>query len=419
MLAPPNSADSSQFLMDCWYAGIDSVKGQVATDRALQNKAIPKIDRVLAVGKAASSMCMGLLPHVDAHTQFLLVTKYGHVDDVIKEECQFRGGNFEILESAHPVPDCNSLLAGTRALEFVKSAGPNEAMVVLVSGGASSLVEALPTSIDLDDLVFMTEILLNRGYDITQINAIRTRISKVKGGKLLERFSGKSVFVLAISDVPANDVSIIGSGIGCYRHTRSIGGNAGFEVPVEVKEFFSRPGVSTDTQDFLQTFSFSSEIIACNETARNAVSEFAENAGVDIICNEESLHQDVNSAARMIGDCLINGPKGMYIWGGEPTVILPDDPGCGGRNQHLALAVAEVIDGLNNIVIIAAGTDGSDGPTSAAGGVIDGNTFSSFAGARTALMEADSGTWLEKAGALFSSGPTGTNVMDLVIGIKN
>jgi len=418
MITPLNSADSKQFLIDCWYAGVESVKGQVATGHALENTVISKIDRVLAVGKAASSMCLGVLPFVDEQTQFLIVTKYGHVDKAIRESHQFRSGNFEIVESAHPVPDCNSLLAGLRALEFVKSAGQNESMVVLVSGGASSLLEALPSSIDLDDLVSMTSLLLTRGFDITRINAIRSRISKVKGGKLLERFNGKSVFVFAISDVPANDISVIGSGIGSYQSAGNIAERLDFEVPAEVEEIFSRSEVSTDTQGFWKYFSFSSEIIASNETARNAVSEFAENAGAEIMCNEESLHQDVNSAARMIGDSLLKGPKGIYIWGGEPTVVLPDNPGRGGRNQHLALAVAEIINGLKNVAIIAAGTDGTDGPTSAAGGLVDGDTCAKLAGARNALMDADSGNWLEKAGALFSSGPTGTNVMDLVIAAK-
>jgi len=397
MITPLNSADSKQFLIDCWYAGVESVKGQVATGHALENTVISKIDRVLAVGKAASSMCLGVLPFVDEQTQFLIVTKYGHVDKAIRESHQ---------------------LAGLRALEFVKSAGQNESMVVLVSGGASSLLEALPPSIDLDDLVSMTSLLLTRGFDITRINAIRSRISKVKGGKLLERFNGKSVFVFAISDVPANDIRVIGSGIGSYQSAGNIAERLDFEVPAEVEEIFSRSEVSTDTQGFWKYFSFSSEIIASNETARNAVSEFAENAGAEIMCNEESLHQDVNSAARMIGDSLLKGPKGIYIWGGEPTVVLPDNPGRGGRNQHLALAVAEIINGLKNVAIIAAGTDGTDGPTSAAGGLVDGDTCAKLAGARNALMDADSGNWLEKAGALFSSGPTGTNVMDLVIAAK-
>ena len=121
--------------------------------------------------------------------------------------------------------------------------------------------------------------------------------------------------------------------------------------------------------------------------------------------------------ARAIGPELRDAAPGVYIWGGEPTIILPDNPGKGGRNQSLALALSEYLSGSNNISLLVAGTDGTDGPTSAAGGLVDGDTFADPEAARQALQQANAGTYLEQQASLFVTGPTNTNVMDLAIAI--
>ena len=113
----------------------------------------------------------------------------------------------------------------------------------------------------------------------------------------------------------------------------------------------------------------------------------------------------------------MSAQPGVYIWGGEPTVILPDNPGQGGRNQSLALAISEHLLGRNNITLLVAGTDGSDGPTTAAGGLVDGNTFDRAEAAHKALQRADAGPYLAEQHSLFVTGPTNTNVMDLAIAI--
>ena len=124
----------------------------------------------------------------------------------------------------------------------------------------------------------------------------------------------------------------------------------------------------------------------------------------------------MGQVAKMMSDGLMKNRQGIYIWGGEPTISLPDHPGCGGRNQHLALLLARVISGMDNIAVIVAGTDGTDGPTSYAGAIVDGDTWSPDA--EQALENADSGTFLKQREALFHCGPTGTNVMDLAVGLK-
>ncbi len=131
--------------------------------------------------------------------------------------------------------------------------------------------------------------------------------------------------------------------------------------------------------------------------------------------NEESLYGDVFDLALVIGERMRLAKSGVYIWGGEPTVVLPENPGRGGRNQSLALAASEWISGRDNVLLLVAGTDGTDGPTTAAGGLVDGNTW--HEDARQFLQNADAGRYLEQHDSLFVTGPTNTNVMDLVIAI--
>jgi hydroxypyruvate reductase len=158
-----------------------------------------------------------------------------------------------------------------------------------------------------------------------------------------------------------------------------------------------------------------STVIASNQIAREHAVGKATELGLTARQNEETLYGDVFELALAIGNRLRDAEPGVYIWGGEPTVILPQNPGRGGRNQSLALAVSEQLAGKNNISLLVAGTDGTDGPTIAAGGLVDGNTWSDAA--RLALQNADAGSYLEQHDSLFVTGPTNTNVMDLAIAI--
>jgi len=160
-----------------------------------------------------------------------------------------------------------------------------------------------------------------------------------------------------------------------------------------------------------------SSVIASNQIARQQVEQAALEQGLVVKVNEETLYGDVYELAAAIGETLSNAEPGLYVWGGEPTVVLPAEPGTGGRNQSLALALAEHLAGLDHISLLVAGTDGTDGPTAAAGGIIDGSTWSDPEAARSALQHADAGTYLQQHDALFVTGPTNTNVMDLAIAI--
>ncbi|MEO8243430.1 MAG: DUF4147 domain-containing protein, partial [bacterium] len=290
---------------------------------------------------------------------------------------------FGVLESAHPVPDASSLGSGARLFAEVAAMPQGSHLLLLVSGGASALVEAPRPGITLEDIIRLNQDLLASGKDIATMNAERTGFSLIKGGGLLGRFRGARITVLAISDTHGDRIDTIGSGIGLC---------------------LPRAGLHCETR-----------IVGSNTVARTAAQTKAEALGLTVRHNTETLYDDVVEAARIMAQDLDAGP-GLYIWGGEPTVILPPNPGRGGRNQALALGLAEGIRGQSDLSILVAGTDGSDGPTTAAGGLVDGTTWAD--GARLALARADSGSFLDQHAALFTSGPTGTNVMDLALALR-
>jgi len=374
-----HSTDSrKQALNKLWSAAIDAVSGRQAVKNALANDSGFHPDLILAVGKAAAAMCLGALdsfPGCDA----LVVTKYNHADAELRSQKQVM-----LIESAHPLPDQKSLEAGNALFERVNAMAEDSRVLLLVSGGASSLAEALPEDMSLADWQAITDEMLSTGKTIEQINNRRKQTSLIKDGKLVAAFHGAEIRVYAISDVEGDAIGTIGSGIGdCHR-------------------------ASAQAQ---------SSIIASNQIARQHARDAAADLGLEVRQNQETLYHDLFVLAPQISARLRQAQPGVYIWGGEPTVILPQDPGRGGRNQSLALALAKDLAGREDITVLVAGTDGSDGPTEAAGGLVDGNTWSDPVAAQDALDQADAGSYLEQHDSLFVTGPTNTNVMDLVIAI--
>ena len=415
----PSSSDSSptlddrrQFVTDCWYRGVAAVRGEAATVNALAGYDVAGVSHILSIGKAADAMCRGALSVVSAEA--LVIVKEGHLDGANQ-------GGVEVIESAHPIPDQRSLDAGQSALNFVSSIPEDGHLLMLVSGGASALVECLPEGLTLSELQVVTDELLANGYDIEKINEVRKAISLIKGGKLLDQFSGRRVTSLGVSDIPDDNFDVIGSGIGSPPpNPTDRDGVSGFEfnLPERTKDILAKIDAYGDRQVRAPDFEYVSAIIASNSQARQAVADYVHALGLNVRANLMLLNDDVFYVAEQICQMLRNGENGIYLFGGEPTINLPDNPGRGGRNQSLSLAIAEGIQGERDIIVIAAGTDGTDGPTAAAGGIVDGRTALEREGLTRALEAADAGTWLEQAEALFTSGPTDTNVMDLVVAIK-
>ncbi len=363
----------SELALNLWRAGVAAVDGYQATLNAVQT--INRPDQILAVGKAAGAMARAAAERFGT-VPALVVTKDGHGNDLPL--------HVSVMEASHPVPDSRSLAGGQALREAVEGMAGGSHLLLLISGGASSLAEDLVPGKTLEDLEALNRRLLAEGLDIGAMNAERRKLSRIKGGGLLSRFPGARATVLAISDVPGDDLGVIGSGVGSLPDT------AGFEAQTS--------------------------IIASNAHARDAAALAARQAGLDVVANEEAMHDDYLSVAARIGERLRQMPKGAMVFGGEPTVILPDTPGRGGRNQALALALAREIAGQQGLAVVVGGTDGTDGPTDAAGAIVAGNTWTDEAEAY--LSRADSGSFLDKAGALLVTGPTGTNVMDLVVAIR-
>ncbi|MEM7321156.1 MAG: DUF4147 domain-containing protein [Pseudomonadota bacterium] len=359
-----------------WQAGVDAVSGYAAVETALRadDGSIP--DQIVAVGKAAGAMAQAALDRFGM-VPCLVVTKDGHGKGL--------PSHVRLIESSHPVPDARSLIAGQALRETVAGLSSDAHLLLLVSGGASSLAEDPVPGKTLDDLTALNTSLLAAGMDITKMNAQRRSVSRIKGGGLMSEFRGAQAEILAISDVPGDDLMVIGSGIGALPSQYS--------------------------------YKATSRIIASNAHARNAAGAFAETAGLAVLENSEDLHDDLADLAEKVGARLRMMDSGVVVLGGEPTVVLPANPGRGGRNQALALALAKEIAGIGGLTVIVGGTDGTDGPTQAAGAIVSGDTWGP--GADQALAAADSGTYLETANALLVTGPTGTNVMDLLVAIRD
>ncbi len=367
-----------QAILEIWRAAVGAVEGRGAVLNALATDTPFEPELIVAVGKAASGMAKGALEQFP-RAAALVVTKYQHADPDLLDNPRV-----EMIEAAHPIPDRNSLRAGARLLERVAELGAGSRLLLLVSGGASALAEALPDDMSLEDLQAMTDEMIAGGKTIAQINARRKQVSRIKDGKLIEVFNGAEVRSYAISDVEGDGIETIGSGLGdcCCAGAKC-----------------------------------RASIVASNRIARERAARRARELGLEVVVDEESLYGDLFELAPKLAERLRDAAPGVYIWGGEPTVVLPEHPGRGGRNQSLALALSESIADRDDISILVAGTDGTDGPTEAAGGLVDGATWNDSDAARAALQAADAGPFLEQRDALFVTGPTHTNVMDLVIAL--
>ena len=376
-------------LLELLEAGLARIAGRRCVREALLARPPAPPDAPVwaaAVGKAASAMALGAVDALGPSLErLLIVTKSGHLDPQLLS----RAG-IEAIESAHPLPDARSLAAGQRLLDWVSNLPAAVAPLVLVSGGASSLVEVLEPGISLEELEQVSARGLADGVPIGELNARRASLSRVKGGRLAARLAGRPARVLFISDVPEDDPAVIGSGL---------------------------LGPAASGADCIER-----QIVASVDQAMEGVAIAAAQRGLTVDCEHRRFDGDATRLAARFTHELLTGNSQVRVWGGESTVRLPPQPGRGGRNQHLALAAARLLPDYPQLLLLAAGTDGTDGPTDAAGGLVDADTCARVLMAGLdpddCLSRADSGTALAAADALVRTGPTGTNVADLVIGLK-
>ncbi len=360
---------------------------------------------VIAMGKAAVPMARAAEDALGDVITGLCVTKYNHADG-------FKSDRFEIIEAAHPISDENSVRAAERAIELADNAGENDTVLVLLSGGASALVEKSVISPHRQREI--TKKLLNRGANIEETNAVRRRLSLIKGGRLAQHcFPAKTVTV-ALSDVLSNDKSAIGSGVTVRDETTDedvmkIAKKYLYDEPSDIFEILKK-GADKPIND--GGYTFAGDISQLTASAGMA----AEELGYEVeICGDFLTGEAVDAAESVIAKALQkrDGKKRCLIFGGETTVTVRGS----GRNQEMALYAAIRLDGERDILFASVGSDGTDGPTDAAGGFAKADTASIMRAAgvnpEISLQNNDSYNALRSADALIFTGPTGTNVNDL------
>lgn len=395
-------------LLKLMQQGLAVVNGRNCVHAALRTLELPEKVYLVAIGKAADAMAAGAIDALGVRLRAgLVITRHGYQDSPV-----YRDPRLLSLEAGHPVPDEQSLAAGRALCLFLERVPADAHFIFLISGGTSSLVEALPEGVTLAQLQALNRWLLGSGLAIDAVNRVRSAVSSIKGGRLLTRLAGRRADVLLISDVPDDDPAQVGSGLLMPADTRPLP-----ELPVE---FAGLPLRVPEPQQ--KNENVSAAIIASNRQMLDGVAGAAKLAGVSIQMHLALPATDAIACGEKIADIVRAAAPGLHVWGGETVVTLPPAPGRGGRNQALALAAARRMQGQEGCYVLSVGTDGSDGNTDDAGALVDSESIArgidAGLDADACLRDADSGTFLEASGDLVHTGPTGTNVMDLIIAYK-
>ncbi|WP_317166682.1 glycerate kinase type-2 family protein [Chitinophaga fulva] len=380
---------------------------------------------VLGAGKASAAMAQELEKVLEGHMrpEGLIVTKHGHGLPLQQ---------LTLLEAGHPVPDKYSLEASRRFLEIAATAEAHDLVILLLSGGASALLADVPEGSSLEDVQQLFTLLLNSGAGIHEMNIVRKHLSKIKGGWLAQNIYPATLCALVLSDVVGDDLSVIGSGPAVpdpstFADTMAILEKYRLlaQLPPALRRYLDNgmAGVIPDTPKagspfFKQVHHY---FAGTNHIALQAAADKARSLGYHPQVLAADTTGDAHTVAAMLAAAAINwqGPRpGCLLAGGETTVQVTGK-GKGGRNQQLALAAAIALAGHEGITLLSAGTDGTDGPTNAAGAIVDNHTLELAAAlqldAQDFLQQQDAWTFFSKAGGLLITGPTQTNVMDLMI----
>lgn len=400
---------------DCLEIALDSIDKNMpekATLAALEGLNLGERVFCLAIGKAAWRMASAAASFLgDRIAKGLVITKKGHSLGPIQA--------FNIMEGGHPFPDERSLSAGKSAMAFAESLNRGDHLLVLLSGGGSALMELPMQGIGLEDFRILTEKLLASGAPISHVNSIRKRLSSIKAGRLALAASPAKVTTLILSDVLGNDMEAVASGPTLPdRNTKESTMELIDRYRIELTPSMM-DALKKETPKHLEN----SEplIIGDIRTLCKAASEKCAILGYRTVALTTSLDCEAREAGRFMAAIAREqrgkGPTGFVI-GGE-TVVHLKGKGLGGRNQELALSAAIGIDGERNVAMISIGSDGTDGPTEYAGGLVDGKSFSRMVSSgidpHRSLEDNDSNRALIASGDAVKTGPTGTNVNDLIV----
>jgi hydroxypyruvate reductase len=408
-------------------AALEAANPAVGVARELAHEDFARYRRiyVIGAGKAGAAMARAAERALGRRiASGLLNVKYGHTAPLRR---------IELNECGHPVPDRRGVEGARRIAEIAAGAGADDLVLCLISGGASALLPLPADPITLAEKQEVTKLLLACGASIHEINAIRKHISQIKGGQLARLAYPARVLSLLLSDVTGDDLDVIGSGptapdASTFALGRSVLQKYAIldRVPASVRERLARGerGEIPETPKpgdpiFKRVRNI---VTGSNRLAVNAAAARARDLGYRTLVLSTFIEGETREIARMhaaIAKEIVHSgrplkPPACIITGGETTVTLRGD-GLGGRNQEFVLSAAMDIAGMSNVVVLSAGTDGTDGPTDAAGAIADGCTLARDPRAPQFLTRNDSYHYFENLGDLIKTGPTNTNVMDVRI----
>lgn len=388
------------------------------------------IENILVIGAGKASAAMGHYVECilgDRISDGHIVVKYGH-------SCLLK--RIRVTEAGHPLPDENGFRATREIIEMANRASGNDLVICLISGGASALLTDLPDGLLPEELYIVNNLLVRSGATINEINCVRKHLSSVKGGQLARTIRPARLVTLIISDVIGNHLDVIGSG-------PTVPDTTTFADALAVIEKYNLTGdVTRGVLNYIRDgcagyhpetpkpgdliFEGTLNVIAgTNQAALRACKNEASKLGFRSYIVDAGLEGDVDTVCESILSTAISFrnnediPKpACLLYGGETTVRVTGS-GAGGRNQHLALSAAIKLKDVPGITILSAGTDGTDGPTDAAGAVADSDTYAEASSMNedpvNYLADFNSYNFFRRIGGLITTGPTYTNVMDIVV----
>ena len=383
---------------------------------------------VIGAGKASAAMAHYVESILgDRITGGHIVVKYDH-------SCQLK--RIKVTEAGHPIPDKNGFRATEEIRKIAAQATENDLVLCLISGGGSALLADLPEGLLPEELYIVNNLLVRCGASIHEINCVRKHLSRVKGGQLAREVWPATLVSLILSDVTGNPLDVIASGptvpdISTFGEALMIIEKHGLipDLTAGILKYLrdGAAGIHPETpKPGDPLFSRTVNILAgTNFTALEAEKVAAADLGYNAFIIESELHGDIEKVASSIIESALRYRNNndvqkpvCLLYGGEPTLKVSGE-GLGGRNQHLALSVAMMLRNIPGITFLSAGTDGNDGPTDAAGAVVDSETVNSGLSKNRDpekyLAEFDSYNFFKSTGCHIKTGPTFTNVMDLIV----
>lgn len=425
--------ESALKTVDPYYLILEQLKlrGNILQIRNEKEFDLTDFDQIYVIGAGKGTAPMALAVEEllgDKLTAGAINVKYGHGQDLNK---------IKLFEAGHPILDENTLSNTKEILQIIDQADENDLVIVLITGGGSALLELLPDGIGLNDLANLNQLLLSSGAAIEEINAIRKHLSLIKGGQLAKRIAPARTISLILSDVIGDPLESIASGPTApdpttFAQAIDIIAKYGLvdRIPVKIMDYLKN-GLNNeipetpDDQDAVFTL-VRNYVIGNNALALNKLKQEAESNGYETVLLTDRVQGEAKEIAKLLAGIIKSGMQssfpvtspGCVLLGGEPTVTLSGS-GKGGRNQEITLAMLqELKDCKSEFYFCSFGTDGTDGPTDAAGAWIDEKTINKVKNKNLSIVDYlkrnDSYHFFKQIDQLIITGPTRTNVMDLI-----